>query len=431
MSHLVREYIDDDLDHVVHLWDETARAGQQSVFSVGECLAALREDQPATVAVSEGRIVAAAVSRVDGDRAWILRIAVHPDRRGEGLPSALLVSLERLLAGRRARRIAYVLPSEDRLAEGLENVGYERQSAVAYYEKKESFGPGEASILDALGGQVLPDNLWSELSGMMAEKKLVENRIVGPLAHRELARSHGLEPPRSIILFGPPGTRKTTFARAIASRLGWPFVEIFPSRIASEHGGLLAGIRETFARIDLLERVVEFIDEVEEIAPQRGFLSGSASFQSGHSVVNEMLKVIPSFRARDTRLLVCATNSVRSLDPAFLRPGRFDYVIPVGPPDEAARRAIWSSLVDRSGRKDVDIESLVAQSKDLTPADIALCGQNAAQLAFERELWQGSQPDGPGARSDDYLRMIENARPTVSAAMIEDFTEDITQHARH
>lgn len=135
MEYLVRAYTDDDLDHVLHLWDATAALGQLSVFSVGECLAALKERQPAAVAVSDGGLVAVAVSRVDSDRAWIMRIAVHPNHRGKGIPSSLLVALERSLLSRGARRIAYVLPDEDRIAEGLANAGYERHPAVAYYER--------------------------------------------------------------------------------------------------------------------------------------------------------------------------------------------------------------------------------------------------------------------------------------------------------
>ena len=117
-----------------------------------------------------------------------------------------------------------------------------------------------------------------------------------------------------------------------------------------------------------------FIDEVEEIAGSR---SGSPS-DPAHGVTNELLKLIPAFREHDDRLLVCATNSVRSLDPAFLRPGRFDYIIPVGPPDTVARAAIWRRYLGPMTDA-VEIDKLVEASAMFTPADIEFAARKGAQ----------------------------------------------------
>jgi len=98
--------------------------------------------------------------------------------------------------------------------------------------------PGPLRSLLRLGGSVPPAGLWNQVAGMQQEKRLIERRVVLPLAHPELAQDHGVEPPRAAVLFGPPGTGKTSFARAVASRLAWPFVELFPSRLAGGEGGL-------------------------------------------------------------------------------------------------------------------------------------------------------------------------------------------------
>lgn len=102
-------------------------------------------------------------------------------------------------------------------------------------------------------------------------------------------------------------------------------------------------------------------------------------------MTNELLKLIPAFRQHDERLLVCATNSVRSLDSAFLRPGRFDYIIPVGPPDTIARVAIWRRYLGAMTDY-VEVDKLVEASAMFTPADIEFAARKGAQCAFEREV---------------------------------------------
>ncbi|WNO71604.1 bifunctional GNAT family N-acetyltransferase/ATP-binding protein [Streptomyces sp. AM8-1-1] len=428
MNWLIRDYRESDLAAVVHLIDTTAELGQESVFSLAECIGALTSRQHAVVAVHQGVPIGAALATVAGERAWVMRVAISSAWRGRGLASALLVELERRLIAARVGRIAYVLPEEELLGEGLLNAGYTRQPAVAYFEKVEPLHGPAANLLEDLGGRFLPSDLWTRVAGMEAEKDLIERRVVLPLAEPERAARHGVRPPRAVALFGPPGTGKTTFARAVAARLGWPFVELLPSRLADE-GNLAAALRSAFARIAELERVLVFIDEVEEIAPVR---SDAVQVGGMHGVTNELLKLIPGFREGDERLLVCATNSVRSLDPAFLRPGRFDYLIPIGTPDAAARAAIWSRFTD--GRPDVEVPVLVAASELFTPADIEHAARIAAQSAFERDLETiGGAPldrRDLGAGTEDYLTAISQCRPTVTTEMIEQFGADITAHAR-
>lgn len=418
---LIREYRDEDLEAIIRLCESTPQH-QSSVFSLAECIGALRSRQPAVVAIHKGRTIGVAVSVVSGDRAWIVRIALTEEWRGQGLVSTLLRALEARLVERRVHRISYVLRQEELLATGLEKAGYRRSQTVGYFVKTVSVDSDQAAILERLGGQILPDGLWDALAGMEREKQLLERRVVLPLAQPERAQQHGVQPPRAIALFGPPGTGKTTFARAIASRMGWPFVELFPSRLACDQAGLPAALRELFGQLAQLERVVVFLDEVEEIATNRFDSHTTAT----PAVTNELLKLIPVFRQHDTRLLVCATNTISSLDPAFLRPGRFDYIIPIGTPDASARRAIWRRFAGDS----IDVERLVTHSEGLTPAEIEFAAQSSAQASFERDL-SSPTPD-PDARpiTADYMKVLAKLKASVDTTTLDIFQNEIEQFAR-
>lgn len=230
------------------------------------------------------------------------------------------------------------------------------------------------------------------------------------------------------MLFGPPGTGKTTFAKAVASRLDWPFIEVFPSRLASDARGLVAALRQTFQDISHLDHAVVFIDEVEEIAAQRGGEPPSAL----QGVTNELLKIIPAFREQEGRILICATNFIRALDKAFLRHGRFDYVIPIGLPDADARKAIWNRYIPPAARS-VDVDVLSLKSERFSPADIEFAARKASQHALEHAVKRPPELDEaaePALTTKSYLEAIRHTRATVTEIMVNEFLEDIERLAR-
>ena len=416
----VRDLQATDLDGVLRLWQQYER-DVTPVYSLNEVLASARVDT-AVVATVGDQVVGVAVARAAHDQAWIVFLAVDDDWRQQGISRGMLAALEQRLAPEGIQRMSILVPDGEEHVAALSKAGYADQRHLRYFEREIPVPQDEIPRLRELGGRLLPHDRWGKIGGMQREKDLLENRLVLPLAQPERAEEFGVVPPRSIVLFGPPGTGKTTFAKAIASRLEWPFVEVFPSRLASSPLGLAGELRETFEKIDDLDHAVVFIDEVEEIAVKRGGEPPSPM----QGVTNELLKVIPAFRERPGRLLICATNFIRALDPAFLRHGRFDYVVPIGLPDADARLAIWRAFVPQLAGE-LDFAALVAASDGFSPADIEFAARSASQTAFERAVAGG---DDAGPTLDDYLAAISQTRTTVSAEVAAEFAEDIRTLAR-
>lgn len=144
-------------------------------------------------------------------------------------------------------------------------------------------------------------------------------------------------------------------------------------------------------------------------------------------VTNELRRQIPRLREVPYHLLVCATNWLSLLDEAFLRPGRFDLVLPIGPPNAPARRAIWARYVTPITTEEVDLDRLVDASELFTPADIEFAAQKAAQRTFEIEYESGQAP----ATTEDFVQAIKETRPSLTAAPLLRFKEDAENASRY
>jgi transitional endoplasmic reticulum ATPase len=419
---VIRDYVDSDLSQAVHLLETLHDDPDTVQIDLSQFIIDVSEDAPTMVAVAQDEIVGLMTARTFGTTAWILTLAVSRSWRKQGVGTGLVERLERRLAQDGVRRISTVLTPGQIGHQSLLNLGYEETAGLVRLDKRSTLEPGQVEVISTYGGELLPDGLWDLAAGMTREKDLIDSRIVAPLAAPSLSQRIGLRPPATSLLFGPPGTGKTTFARAIASRLGWPFIELLPSKMSSAEGSLAGELREAFREIGVLDNVVLFIDEFDELVPARDVRPASAG------VVNELLKSIPEFRQRPGRLLVCATNFVDAIDPAVLRPGRFDLLIGIGPPDLAALTALWTQALaslDLAG--DVDPAVLAERSRGFTPGDVDLAAQRAAAVVFGRSR-AGTGDERVSLR--DLEEALARTRPSISTDMQERFDAQLDEYQR-
>jgi hypothetical protein len=422
----IRAFEPRDLSSILRLWERSVPVGSDGL-TLDEAVELIGSGAASTlVAERDGEVIGVVLGSVAAAVGWIYRLTVpaHPD--GDELAGRLLSELELKLAEGGARKLATAVQEASAPLAAFQRYGYRVTPAMRYLERElPAIAASAPAALEELGAHFIHPGLWAELRGLDEAKQIIERRVILPLAQPRLAVRHAVSPPRAIVLFGPPGTGKTTFAKGIASRLEWPFVEIEAAEIAGEgpeREARLLAERFARARTELATAVV-FVDEVEDLAAAR-----TEQRKVSPSVTNEFLKQIPRMRELPEHLLVCATNWVSRLDAAFLRPGRFDYVLPVGPPDAEARRAIWSRYVEEITDVDFQLDALVASSELFTPADIEFAARKSAQRAFEREHFEGATHR---ANEDDFLTAIHSTRRSLTQEILRGFERDVAQFARY
>src|SRR3954469_5951151 len=235
-----------------------------------------------------------------------------------------------------------------------------------------------------------PDELidFDDVGGMDALKQEVRDTVGLMLEHPDHAERYGIEW-NGILLHGPPGVGKTYFAQAIAGEYGLNFIHVSTGDlISSMQGGSARNIDKAFETAIQNLPCLLFFDEFDSVAQRRD----SSPDQESRRTVNGLLTALEGSRDERQLLVMAATNSVEHLDPAVVRPGRFDRHIRIDLPDAEARRAIFAAeLDDRPAAADIDLDELVRRTEGMTPASIEKVVDTAALEVFREATQTGRQ----------------------------------------
>jgi transitional endoplasmic reticulum ATPase len=281
-------------------------------------------------------------------------------------------------------------------------------------------------------GKGLPRTNYEDIGGLQGEIQRVREMVELPLRHPELFQRLGIEPPKGVLLHGPPGCGKTLLARAVANESEANFYSINGPEIMSKfYGESEARLREIFQQAQQNAPSIIFVDELDAIAPKREEVTGEVE----RRVVAQLLALMDGLSGRGNVIVIGATNRPGALDPALRRPGRFDREIEIGVPDKKGRYEVLQ--IHTRGMplaEDVDLKKLSDMTHGYTGADLSALGRETAMKALRRYLPQINLEEEriPPAvlekmevKMDDFLGAYKEVTPT---AMREVYIEVTTVH---
>ncbi|CAN5831635.1 CDC48 family AAA ATPase [soil metagenome] len=264
------------------------------------------------------------------------------------------------------------------------------------------------------------DVTYDDIGGMGPTIDQLREMVELPLRYPELFQRLGVDPPKGVLLHGPPGTGKTRLARAVANESAAEFFLINgPEIMGSAYGESESKLRQVFEEAAKAAPSIVFIDEIDSIAPKRGQVSGEAEKR----LVAQLLTLMDGLEARANVVVIAATNRPEAIDEALRRPGRFDREIVVGVPDERGRREILGihtrgmPLGDR-----VDLDELARTTYGFVGADLAALAREAAIEAVSKimprlNLAEGTIPpevlDTLAVTREDFLDALKRVQPSA------------------
>ena len=230
----------------------------------------------------------------------------------------------------------------------------------------------------------IPNVRWDDVGGLDKLKDELREAIEWPLKHKEAFEYAHVKPPKGVLLYGPPGTGKTLIAKAVATTTESNFISIKgPELLSKWVGESEKGVREIFRKARMAAPCIIFFDEIDALVPKRG-IGGSDSHVT-ENVVSQILTEIDGLEELNNVLIIGATNRLDIVDPALLRPGRFDRVIEVPNPDVVGIEMIFKiHTKDKPIADDVNLKTLAERAKGFSGAEIEEVCNHGALLGVKR-----------------------------------------------
>ncbi len=259
----------------------------------------------------------------------------------------------------------------------------------------------------------IPHTTWKDVGGLDEVKRQLREVVEMPLDNPESYKRLGVRPAKGVLLYGPPGTGKTLLAKAVATESKANFISIKGPEIMSKWlGESEKAVRQAFKKAKQVAPSVVFLDEIDAIAPRRG---SSSDTNVTERIVNQLLTSIDGLESLEGVTVIAATNRPDIVDPALLRPGRFDRLMLIPPPDQEGRLSILRVHTRNMPLLDVDLESIAARTDGYVGADLENLCREAAMVALRVNR------NADVVEGKHFEAALKNIKPSLSKDILKEY----------
>jgi len=270
----------------------------------------------------------------------------------------------------------------------------------------------------------IPNVKWSDIGGLEQVKQELREAVEWPIKHPEAFKRMGIKPPKGILLYGPPGCGKTLLAKAVATESEANFISVKGPEIFSKWvGESEKAIREIFRKARQAAPCIVYFDEIDAIAPIRGLGFGDSVVTE--RVITQLLTEMDGIQSLENVVVLASTNRPDMLDPALLRPGRFDRLIYVPPPDYEARLEIFKVHTRNMPlAEDVDLQQLARMTEGYSGSDIEAVCREAGMLALRENI------NAEKVEMRHFVEALKRVHPSITEDMVKSYRA-WTERLRH